>query len=162
MKEDFVWTKPSSMPAQQLLAWAAHLYARQERRNKGENFEVFAFYVVDKRQKPRSDIVDNTQLEPRAADTAINRDDVAENRNITRIRPDLSPEERARTPPTLDKNIVFDVGSPGAAGGYWKSKISFLKTLCRSAGYQRLVCWLYENQVCNIFISFTKYTSLFQ
>ena len=150
------------MPAQQLLAWAAHLYARQERRNKGENIEVFAFYVVDKRQKPHSAIVDNRQLEPTGANVGINRDCVAANSNTTRIRPDLSPDEVARTLPTLEKNIVFDVGSPGAAGGYWKSKISFLKTLCRSAEYQRLVCWLYENQVCNMFIPFTEFTISFR
>ena len=51
LKEDFVWVKPSTMPAQQLLAWAVHLYARQQRRDKGEDIEVLAFYVVDKRQR---------------------------------------------------------------------------------------------------------------
>lgn len=146
LKEDFVWTKPSSMPAQQLLAWAVHLYARQERRNQGENIEVLAFYVVDKQQRPHLTIEGDKQNEP--TETPVGRQAHGSSTNTRPgIRADLSAEETVRAPPALEKNIVFEVGSPGAAGAYWKSKITFLKSLCKSPEYQKLVCWLHENQV---------------
>ena len=52
LKQDFVWVKPSNMPVQQLSAWAIHLYAQQQRRHQGKDIEVFAFYVLDKHQRP--------------------------------------------------------------------------------------------------------------
>ena len=157
LKEDFVWVKPSTMPAQQLLAWAVHLYARQQRKEKGEEIEVLAFYVVDKRQRSSKGHSSSEEAEPEnAARKPVARKVGARSTAIGSgtlvVRPDLSDDEEATTTGALEKNIVFATGSPGAAGNYWKQRIVFLKSLCQSAPYLGLVCWLQDNQVTRTYI----------
>ena len=138
------------MPVQQLSAWAIHLYARQQRRHQGEDIEVFAFYVLDKRRRP-----DDVNGGRSSAGQNLNQP--GEEQSLSqgpRIRADLSDDDPTGPAPTLDKNIVFEVGSPGSAGGYWKNRITFLRGLCTAAEYQKLVSWLSENQVVNIYIKF--------
>ena len=152
LKEDFVWVKPSTMPAQQLLAWAVHLYARQQRKEGGEDIEVLAFYVVDKNQRSSKQPLASQQAEPtqRGATNIVPRKrkgTTAVGSGTLLVRPDLSDDEMDATQATLDENIVFETGSPGAAGTYWKHRVTFLKTLCSSPQYTRLVCWLQDHQV---------------
>ena len=152
LKEDFVWVKPSTMPAQQLLAWAVHLYARQQRKEEGEDIEVFAFYVVDKKQCSSKQRLASQEPEPleRGATKIVPRkrtSATAVGSGTLLVRPDLSDDEQHATQATLDENIVFETGSPGAAGTYWKRRVMFLKTLCQSPPYTKLVCWLQDHQV---------------
>ena len=158
LKEDFVWVKPSTMPAQQLLAWAIHLYARQQRRENGEDIEILAFYVVDKRQRPSKQQSTSQEDEPteRATKTigAKKRASaVAIGSGTLRVRPDVSDDDEDPRAAALDKNIVFDAGSPGAAGNYWKQRTTFLKSLCQSQQYTKLVCWLQDHQVRKPYIN---------
>ena len=157
LKEDFVWVKPSTMPAQQLLAWATHLYARQQRKDQGEEIEVLAFYVIDKRQRSSKRRSASLDAEPtQRSKTAIVRSKrgnaTAVGSGTLVVRADVSDEEPDEITGTLDKNIVFETGSPGAAGNYWKRRITFLKTLCKSSQYTELVCWLQDHQVRNTYI----------
>lgn len=139
------------MPVQQLLAWAIHLYARQERRKKGEDIEVLAFYAIDKRRRQLLSSDDAEPPSQQAPTDNVGRQKAkrpaAEKRTRPGIRADVSIEEETSPAPVLEKNIVFEEGSPGSVGMYWKDRISFLKSLCKSTEYQRLVCWLQERQV---------------
>ena len=158
LKEDFVWVKPSTMPAQQLLAWAIHLYARQQRKENGEDIEVLAFYVVDKRQRQSQRRSAAQESEPTEHETnAVGSKKRAEATTIgsgtLQIRADLSDDEVDTPMATLDKNIVFEAGSPGAAGNYWKQRTTFLKSLCQAQQYTKLVCWLQDHQVRHIYVN---------
>lgn len=150
LEEDFVWVKPCNMPVQQLLAWAVHLYARQERRKNGEDIEVLAFYAIDKRRRQlTSSGADEGSGTSRPTTKGGKRATKASDGSNARpgIRADLSGDETVGQSPTLEKNIVFEAGSPGAAGMYWKDRVIFLKSLCQSKEYQKLLGWLNEHQV---------------
>ena len=158
LQEDFVWVKPSNMPAQQLLAWATHLYARQQRKDNGEDIEVLAFHVVDKTRRPSKRQSSPRDPEPTAgvAMSIVPRKPskvTTVGSGTLQVRADLSDDEPDGTRATLDKNIVFEPGSPGAAGNYWKQRIAFLKGLCRSPQYTKLVCWLQDHQVRKTYIN---------
>ena len=149
------------MPAQQLLAWAIHLYARQQRRENGEEIEVLAFHVVDKTHRPTkraSEALDDQPTKRRSKSVVRRKatSATAIGSGTLHVRPDLSDDEDVTPPATLAENIVFEAGSPGAAGKYWKHKIRFLKSLCKSQQYTKLVCWLEDHQVCYAPIEFVS------
>ena len=151
LNQDFVWKKPSSMPAQQLLALAKHLYDRQVRKTNGEKIEVLAFYPINKKKRSSTNnsASDGEERMDESARPTVRRTKKkaqAGNRNPG-IRADLSEDEGGTAAAITNRNIVFEKGSPGAAGTYWKHRIAFLKSLCQSAEYMRLVCWLQDHQV---------------
>lgn len=152
LSHDFKWVKPCSMSPEQLLAWAVHLYDRQQRKKKGENLEVLAFYPV-RQGKGKAVIPAASSIEEYVQNLPhmIARHEEEHGSGETaRKRPYVPGAEGERSigkPVDLDSNILFESESPGSISGVWKDRIAFLKKLCPDAKYGMLVKWLNKVQV---------------
>ena len=152
LAEDFKWVKPCSMSPEQLLAWARHLYNRQQRRKNGEDIEVLAFYPVahgkGKATVPAASSVEEyIQNLPHMLARHEESGRSGEGRGQHPYVPGAETTTTGERAPALSENILFERDSPGAVLGLWKDRMSFLRKLCKDANYGRLLGWLDKFQV---------------
>lgn len=141
------------MSPEQLLAWASHLYNRQQRKKNGEDIEVLAFYSVShgkgKAMVPAASSVEEyIQNLPHMLARHEESGGVGEARSKRPYVPGADTNNSGQHGLELSDNILFDRDSPGAVLGLWKDRLSFLKKLCKHANYGKLLCWLDKVQVC--------------
>lgn len=141
------------MSPEQLLAWATHLFDRQERRRKGEKIEVLAFYPVQ-RGKGKAAIPANLSVDEyiRNLPHMLARQEESGasggGRDKRPYVPGEEPRDGVEKAVELNDNVLFEAESPGSVGGMWKDRVSFLRKLCQDTQYVKLLAWLDKVQVC--------------
>ena len=154
LTEDFKWVKPCSMSPEQLLAWASHLFDRQQRKKNGEAIEVLAFYSVQ-RVKGKAPIPAACSVEEYIQNLphVLARHELSTSSGEANGKRPFVPGADGNTSGKkqleLNTNILFESESPGSVSGLWKDRLTFLRKLCKDANYVRLLAWLEKVQVCN-------------
>ena len=140
------------MSPEQLLAWASHLYSRQQRKKNGEGIEVLAFYPIANAKAtvaiPTSSSVEEyIQNLPHMLARHEESCGAGEARAKRPYVPGAETTSGGRAL-ELGENILFERDSPGAILGLWKDRTSFLRKLCSNVSYGKLLDWLEKVQVC--------------
>lgn len=173
LQADFVWVKPSEMPKEQVLAWVRHLYARQDRKDKGEDIVVFAFNKImdqveaapekEKLKPARSieeyvDELDANIFIYRSNPWPLQTRDGRPAPGPSSGRPyipgeeqdeedGIDPDEVQEVAPAVTQAMVFETGSPGLVPAEMKERLAFIESLSSNPALRRLVVWLRVHKV---------------
>ena len=170
---DFVWVKPSEMPKQQVIAWVRHLYARQDRKDKGEDIVVFEFRKITESTEPapvpeklkpaRSieeyiDDLDAEMFRYRMDPWPLQTRDGKPAPGPSSGRPyvpgededeedDIGSDEERDVAPAVTHAMIFEAGSPGSVAVEMKERLAFLRSLSSNPTFGHIVAWLGVNKV---------------